>query len=262
MKISMIGCGKIGSGMAQKLASDHKVTLFDRNGERTKQFAKTIKAHYTSNPSEAVAKADIIVLAVKPQDLNDISAQIHREINKEQLLVSVLAGVTTQTLGDFFAEIPLLRMMPNIAVRYGQGVIAMAETEMLPQKTKDKAEKAFKTLGALHWIPENKFDALTALTGSGPAFLFMIIESIIDSGIAMGFTAEDSKDLTIQLFHGTLALLEQTGKHPGELKWEVTSPSGTTIAGVKVMEDMGVRSGIINTFLATYQRAIELSRKN
>jgi pyrroline-5-carboxylate reductase len=259
MKISIIGCGKIGRGIAERLATDHTITLFDRNDERTRQFAKSIKVTYASNPTEAVSKAEIIILAVKPQDLNDIAKHIHREIYKDQLLVSVLAGTTTETLQDCFAEIPVLRIMPNIALRYGQGVIGLAENENLPKKLKEKAQLAFRNLGTLHWIPENKIDALTALTGSGPAFIFIIMESIIDAGIAMGFTAEESKKLAFQLFHGSLALLQETGKHPGELKWEVTSPAGTTIAGVKMMEDMGVRSAIINTFLATYDRSKQLS---
>lgn len=259
MKISIIGCGKMGSGIAEKLSQDNEITLFDRNVERTRQFAKKINAKYAENEAEAISKAEIIILAVKPQDLNDVAKQIHREIYKEQLVVSLLAGITTNTLQECFAEIPVLRIMPNIAVRYGKGVVGIADSEHLSQKMKDRAKKAFKNLGSLHWIEEHKLDALTALTGSGPAFIFIIMESIIDSGIAMGFTSEESKELAYQLFQGSLAIASETGKHPGELKWEVTSPAGTTIAGVKMMEDTGVRSGIINTFLATYERSKELS---
>jgi pyrroline-5-carboxylate reductase len=258
MKISIIGCGKMGGCIAERLAGDHKLTLFDRNRERTQQLAQKLKATYCQSAPEAISGAEIIILAVKPQDLDDITKLIHREIYKDQLLVSTLAGITRQTLLECFAEIPVLRMMPNLAVRHGKGVVGFEESEDLSKKLKEKVEKAFANLGFLHWAPENKFDALTALTGSGPAFLFVIMESIIDAAIAMGFPLDEARNLSLQLLRSSLAMLEESDKHPGALKWEVTSPAGTTIAGIRVMEDCGVRSGIINTFLATYERSKSL----
>lgn len=259
MKIAIYGCGKMGGSIAEKLSSDHEVSIFDRNCSRTTEFAKKIKATYTSNLKDLIPKAEMIILAIKPQDLPESAKMIYPEVNKDQLVISVLAGITTRTLQEYFPEIPVLRIMPNMAVRFGQGIIGIADSDNLSKTMRNKAEALLKGLGFLHWIKESKIDALTALTGSGPAFVYIMIESIIDAGIAMGFKAEESKELTLKLIEGSLAVLTLTGKHPGELKWEITSPAGTTIAGVKALEDATVRSGIINTFLATYERTKELS---
>lgn len=258
MKISFIGCGKMGGGIAERLAPDHDIALFDKRPEQSKALADKIGAICCTNASEAISHGELIILAVKPQDLERLAQSLHQEFNKEQLLVSVLAGVTTHTLQKSFPGTPILRIMPNLAVLHGQGVTGLADTENLPQVFKDKAQKAFSNLGSLYWFPESQIDALCALTSSGPAFLFVMMESIIDAGITMGFTSEVAKELTLQLFQDAVTMVKKSNKHPGELKWEIASPSGTTIYGIKELEDHSVRSGIINTFLAAYFRAKEL----
>ena len=261
MKISIIGCGKMGGGIANRLTKDHELALFDHREEVSKNLAEQLSAKCCSSAAEAVSDGELIILAVKPQDLDDVAKQIHREIYKEQLLVSILAGVTTSTLQGYFSEIPILRMMPNLALLYGQGVIGLADDENLPQQMKQKAQEAFQSLGHLHWIPEKQMNALTALTGSGPAFLFVVLESIIEAGIAMGFSSTKAQELALQLFTGVTTTVQGSEKHPAELKWEVASPGGTTIVGLKALEDHGMRSGIINAFLASYQRAKEISKE-
>jgi pyrroline-5-carboxylate reductase len=106
---------------------------------------------------------------------------------------------------------------------------------------------------------EDKINALTALTGSGPAFFFAMVEAMVDAGIAMGFTAHTAQDLIYQMLQGSLTLLEKTSKHPGELKWQIVSPQGTTIAGLKTLEELAIRGGVMNTFLSAYDRANKLS---
>lgn len=261
MKVTLMGCGKMGSGIAEKLALQHEVTLFDRHPQKTGALAKKIGAKVAKNAHEAVSKAEVIILAVKPQDLEGLAAEIHREIFDKQLVVSCLAGVTTATLQTYFAEIPVLRIMPNLAILHGQGVVGMVISEELPKEYQEKADKLFSNLGALHWVPETQIDALTALTGSGPAFVSVLIESMIDAGVAMGIEGEKAKELVFQLIKGVVALLEETGKHPAQLKSEVASPGGTTIAGLEVLEEYGVRAGMMQTFLATYYRSLELARE-
>ncbi|MFQ5729224.1 MAG: pyrroline-5-carboxylate reductase [Waddliaceae bacterium] len=261
MKISIIGCGKMGGGIANCLAKDHKLALFDHHQEVTKNLAKKLGAKCCSNAAEAVSHRELIILAVKPRDLDDVAKLIHHEIYKEQLLVSILAGVTTYALQEYFSEIPILRMMPNLALLYGQGVIGLVDDDNLSPEMKQKAQAVFRSMGHLHWIPEKQADALTALTGSGPAFLFVLLESIVDAGIAMGFSSSKAKELALQLFSGVTATVQGSEKHPAELKWEVASPGGTTIAGLKTLEDHAVRSGIINAFLAARQRAKEISKE-
>lgn len=119
--------------------------------------------------------------------------------------------------------------------------------------------EVFAPLGNLHWMAENKLDALTALTASGPAFVYVMIESIVEAAIAMGFNSSEAQGLVLEMLSGSIAMLRETRKHPGELKWQVTSPSGTTIEGLKVLERSGVRAGIIDTFLAAHERSKELA---
>jgi pyrroline-5-carboxylate reductase len=170
----------------------------------------------------------------------------------------LLSGTTLNTLESFFSPSRIVRMMPNLPLIYGEGVIALCADDRKAED-KDRLQKIFEVLGKVYWLPEEKMDALTALAGSGPAFFFVMVEAMIDSGIAMGFTAADSQKIVLQMLQGSLTLLEKTGKHPGELKWQVTSPQGTTIAGLKRLEELALRGGIINTFLATYERTRQLS---
>ena len=148
--------------------------------------------------------------------------------------------------------------MPNLALIYGEGVIGLSSDENIPQKNKEDLTKAFELLGKIHWLSEDKINALTALTGSGPAFFFVMVEAMVDAGIAMGFTAHTAQDLIYQMLQGSLTLLEKTSKHPGELKWQIASPQGTTIAGLKTLEELAIRGGIMNTFLSAYDRANKL----
>ena len=152
-------------------------------------------------------------------------------------------------------------MMPNLPLVYGMGVIGLSSSNKIKNEDKEHLTKMFGSLGKIYWLPEEKIDALTALAGSGPAFFLVMVEAMIDAGIAMGFTAADAQGLIYQMLRGSLTLLEQTSKHPGELKWQIASPQGTTIAGLKRLEELALRGGIMNTFLAAYDRAKKLSSR-
>ncbi len=261
MKVALLGCGKMGGGIAEKLSKTHELFLFDHHAEKTEALAIKIGAIRCKSAVEAVSKGEVIIIAVKPHDLDCLAKEIRSEMGGEKLIVSCLAGVNTKTLQEAFAKIPVLRIMPNLAVIFGEGVIGIADTAELSQSFKEKATQLFTPLGALHWVPETQIDAISSLTGSGPAFVSVIIEAMVDAGIAMGLECEKAKQLVFQLLSGTITILQETGKHPGALKWEVSSPGGTTIAGLRCLEDHGVRAGIINTFLATYQCNKELLRE-
>jgi pyrroline-5-carboxylate reductase len=140
-------------------------------------------------------------------------------------------------------------------------VIGLSADETIQEKDKERVTTTFASLGKICWLPENKIDGLSALTGSGPAFFFVMVEAMVDAGIAMGFAAKEAKGLVYQMLQGSLALLEKTDKHPGELKWQITSPQGTTIAGLQKLEELAVRGGIMNAFLATYDRAKKMSEE-
>lgn len=260
MKITIVGCGNMGAGMAQRLSTSNQLFLYNQNPQKAKDLELLGYGKAVDNLETAIKNSEIIILAVKPQNLKEAAASMAKHLNKSQTLISILAGTPIATLKHLFPTATVIRMMPNLALIYGQGVIALASESNLPGKEKDSLTSIFECLGKITWLPESKIDALSSLAGSGPAFFFIIIEAMIDAGVAMGFTAKDAQGLVQQMLQGSLTLLDKTGKHPGELKWQVTSPGGTTIAGIKKLEENALRSAIIETFLATYERAKELSR--
>lgn len=259
MKISIIGCGNMGSGIATRLSETNQLFLYDHSSEKTEILAKKGYGKAYQKIDEALNQSEMIILAVKPDNIKEAGELIKNHLRNDQIIVSLITGITIETLQSYFPNVKVIRMMPNLAVIYGEGVVGLSSNEKLEKEEKDHLTKIFSPLGKIHWMPEEKINALTALAGSGPGFVFAIVEAMADSGIAMGFSSEDSKNLVCQMLRGSLTLLEQTGKHPGELKWQVTSPKGTTIAGLKKLEESAIRGGIMNTFLSAYERANELS---
>ncbi|HEY2810388.1 MAG TPA: pyrroline-5-carboxylate reductase [Rhabdochlamydiaceae bacterium] len=257
MKIALIGCGNIGSSMAKQLALLHSIAVYDRHPEKITLDLPQIKIY--RDPKEAIAHAEWIILAFKPHDLKTAAEQLRSHLHPHQVILSVLAGASLKYLKEALGENnTLVRMMPNLAVEYGEGVIGFAENPEITPELKEHLTSVFSPMGLILWLSEEKMNALTALAGSGPAFILIFIEAMIDAGIALGFTSGDAKNIVMQTLLGTLSLVEHTGKHPGELRWQISSPAGTTIAGKIALEDAKVRSGIIHTFLAAYRRAKEL----
>jgi pyrroline-5-carboxylate reductase len=236
-KVCIIGCGKMGTAIAHRLGADNVVALYGKNGD-----------------VEAIKASDIIILAIRPQNLDTLSKEILQLVNKKKLLISILAGVSRDKLRNYFIDVPILRVMPNIAITTGTGVVGIAESPDITPSLKNLVNELFAPLGTIHWIREDQINALSALTGSGPAFACVMIESIIDAAIQMGFKPEEGKHLTLEMLSGIVEMLKETNKHPAEVKWEVTSPAGITIAGINALEKNGVRSGIMQAFLAAFER--------
>jgi pyrroline-5-carboxylate reductase len=259
MKIAMIGCGNMGRGLAERLSQANQLFLYDRHKEKLEKLAKEGHGKACSEIEEALGQAEMVILAVKPQNIEDAADLIKKGLIKDQILVSILTGISISTLREYFSNKRIVRMMPNLPVIYGEGVIGLTAEEAMKNQIGDELSKLFEVLGKVYWLPEEKIDGLTALTGSGPAFFFAMIEGMIEAGIAMGFSAKDAKNLVHQMLQGSLSLLDKTAKHPSELKWQITSPGGTTIAGLKVLEEKAIKGGIMNTFLAAYERSKELS---
>lgn len=260
MQIAIIGCGNMGGGLAQRLSQTNQLFLYDHRMEKAENLSLMGYGIACTDVMEALHAAETIILAVKPQNLKQAADLIKEGLQKNKMLVSLLAGTTLETLRQHFPTVRIVRMMPNLALIYGEGVIGLCADETIKVEDKEKLTKTFEPLGKVYWLPEDKIDALTALAGSGPAFFFAIVEAMVDAGIAMGFTAQEAQGIVYQMLQGSLTLLEKTRQHPGELKWQVASPQGTTIAGIKRLEEQALRGTIINTFLATYDRAKQLSR--
>ncbi len=257
MKIAVIGCGTMGGAFARHFAKEHKVILIDPHKEKTEKLAKEIKAIYETDIQNAVKEADYILLAVKPQDLSEVAQLMAPVLNKKQTIISILAGVTLETLNKSFGRSQVVRLTPNIALLVEKAVLGFVQNGV-PTKIKGEIEKLFTGLGLITWIPEERMDALMAITASGPAFWLLLLEAFIEGSLILGFHPHESQEYLLQTMEGVIALLREKNQHPGALKWSITTPMGMTIAGLKKMEDHGIRSAIVNGLLASCAKAEEM----
>lgn len=258
MKIRIIGCGAMGSAIAQVLVEAGKdVSLFDKHEARAESLSKDLGLVTTKFPLENLTFGDVLLLAVKPQDFETVVEELNTF--EGGLVASILTGISTERLKNAFPQCTTLRMMPNLAVRYGDGVVALAEDSLL-EPYKERIEEIFAPLGMLRWIAESNFDAVTALTGSGPAFVFTLVESMVDAAVSMGLSADMGYDLVKQMVGGALTMLYESPDSPSELRWKVASPGGTTIAGLRALEKHGARSALIEAFVAAFERSKELGK--
>lgn len=258
MKIAIIGCGNMGEGIAQRLSSEHQVFLFDRHPEKMEKLQKEGFGTACQKMEEALTPSEVVILAVKPQSFVEVAKGFQNPLS-HQILISLLAGTTIATIRKHIPYRKIIRMMPNLALICGQGAIGLASDEPLSQNDHKLIHQICTSLGKVYELSESKIDAFTALAGSGPAFVFALIEAMVEAGIGMGFDAKNAESIVRQMIKGSVDLLEASGKHPAALKWQIASPAGTTMAGLKEMEEYSVRAGIINTFFAAYERAKELS---
>jgi len=259
MKIAIIGCGVMGSAFARHFAKQHHVFLCDKSIEKVKLLAKDIGGKVFEKASDAVQEADVILLAIKPKDLKGVAKTINSSLVKDQLVMSILAGASLDLLHEYFPLSPILRITPNLSLVHEQGVLGLADDSQLSHELKKLSTSLLEGMGLLAWLPESKMDALNALAASGLGFFFFIMEGFIEGGVAIGFTAQEAKEYTLKTLEGALTLMkEEPKKHPAELKLQIASPAGTTIAGLIKMEEYGVKVGIIKALVAAYDKAVHM----
>lgn len=257
MKVAILGCGIMGSAFARQFAlAGHEIILCDRHPDRGQALAGEIGATYLEEPKEAVENVDVVLLAIKPKDLENIAEDL--ESLEGQVLISILAGTSVEALKKYFTGASIVRSMPNLALTVSESVIALVKDPELSEEVIDTLNLLLKGLGLIFWTEEEKIDAITALAGSGPAFVIVVIESMIESGIMMGLRADEAQELALQTVLGAVALLKIHEGHPGDVRWQIAAPGGTTIAGLHALEKSGVRAGIMETILATFRRTKEL----
>lgn len=265
MKIGVIGCGKMGTALIQGAIRAGVVAAADVIGcdpyEKSRaDFSKTTTARSTANLGEVVAASEVILLCTKPQDVTAALADAVKQADGEpRLVISIAAGVTLMALEDAAAEnFRIIRAMPNTPALVGKGAAGFC----LGTRAKAvDAELAMSLLGAVGLavqVPERMMDAVTGLSGSGPAYIYVVIDALADGGVRAGIPRADAVRLAAQTVFGAAAMVLETGEHPAVLKDMVTSPGGTTAAGLATLESHGLRSALIEAVSAATQRAIEL----
>ena len=262
MKISFLGAGKMGGAIIEsllkaKIARASDVKVFDISAERVAQLEKRFKVKGAADAGAAVGGADVVFLAVKPQDLGALLAQVR---SAAPLFVSIAAGKKTAWIE---AALPpkarVVRVMPNLAVSVGQGMSGFCLGKNARKSDAKTAQKILSCTGKAALFEEAQLDAVTALSGSGPAFFASFLQAMADAGAALGLAPETAAELALQTMLGTAAVLSQTGQAAEQFVKDVTSAKGTTAAGLEVLEKSALRSAVKRTLAAAARRSRELS---
>ena len=264
-RIAILGCGKIGESLVAGLVSSNwrqpsEIVGTVRREERARELAERHGIETTMSNRDAVGDAAVVVIAVKPQDIEELLVEIRGSIEPSQTVVSVAAAIPTalieKHLGD---EIPVVRAMPNTPAAVHEGIAGLAGGRNATEANLDTAEEVLAHLGRTVRVAEPYMDAVTAVSGSGPAYFALLAESMIEAGILLGLSREISTELVVQTMLGTAKLLRDEKMHPVELREMVTSPGGTTIAAIRELEQAGVRAAFLNAIQAAMQRSKELA---
>lgn len=261
MNIGIIGVGNIGSIFVERLTDtdENHIVIYDRNTQRMSVFKGRKDVEIADNIYYVVNNSELIVIAVKPQDARELLKKLRKGAIGEKILVSTITGVTTEKIKEIAGASYVARIMPNVPAAIGKGVTGLYMDNALDEEKQKKIITLLKKLGEVVEIEEKHFSAVTALSGSGPAFVFVIVESLIDIGLKMGLSYEKARELIIDTLIGSGELLKAKGSHPGEFRHLVTSPAGTTIEGIYSLERDAFRGTIMKALFDTYTKAKNLS---
>ncbi|MCD6039228.1 MAG: proC [Gammaproteobacteria bacterium] len=248
-------------GLLTKQYPSEKITITDVSVEKLNQIKKRFNVNTTTNNLDATEKSDIIIFAIKPQIFSKIALELSVSIQqKKPLVISIAAGITVSSIQNWLGgEIPIIRSMPNTPALIGCGATALFANDYITQKQRHLAETILRAVGITLWLDEEKLiDAVTALSGSGPAYFFLIIEALQQAGERLGLSKEFSRLLTLQTAYGAARMALESEKSITELRKAVTSPGGTTEQGIKILEEANIREIMAKATLAAKKRAEEL----
>ena len=264
-KIAIIGGGKMGSIIAQgliahKIISSKDIIVTDIDAKRLDFLRLSMKLKVSHDNAKAAKNADIIILAVKPQNMALTLKEISSAIDKTKIVISIAAGITTGFIESALVQgVRVLRVMPNTPALVGEGAAAVAKGSCAKKSDVKLAHIIFNAVGISVEVAESLIDAVTGLSGSGPAYCFLIIEALIDAGEKMGLPRDLAGKLAMQTMLGAARLCLSSDKQPAQLREMVTSPGGTTVAGLKALEEGKLRATIISAVEAATKRSKELA---
>ncbi|MBW8802423.1 MAG: pyrroline-5-carboxylate reductase [Catenulisporales bacterium] len=262
-RVAVLGTGKIGEALVSGLLRAGKpaaeVLVTARRPERAAALRESYGVEAVSN-ADAAAKADTLILTVKPQDMGALLEELAPHVPADRLVISGAAGITTGFISSRLAEgVPVVRVMTNTPVLVDEAMSAISAGTHATEEHLVRAEEIFAPVGKTIRVPEAQQDAVTALSGSGPAYFYYLVEAMTDAGILLGLPRAAAHDLIVQAAIGAAVMLRDSGEHPVKLREAVTSPAGTTIAAIRTMEDHGVRAAMIAALEAAWKRSRELA---
>jgi len=264
MKIAFIGGGNMGEAMLSAilekgLSTPETVCVSDIRGERRHYLKGKYGVLVTESNREAVASKDVVIFAVKPQNLAEVMAELNGCLKPTQLVLSIIAGARINSLCQGLSHSRVVRAMPNTPAQIGAGISAWTATAEVTEEQREWARAILGAMGKEIYFDDEKYlDMATAVSGSGPAYLFLLAESLVDAAVHIGLPRDAAEELVLQTLLGSAQLIQESGKTPAELRQNVTSPGGTTAQAMQVFEEGGFSDLVMQAVRAAYNRAKEL----
>lgn len=264
--VAILGAGVMGetllSGLLRAGRPVDELVVSERRPERVNELHERYGVRVLEN-AEAAEIAGTVVLVVKPQDMSALLAEIRDHLEPGTLVVSLAAGITTRTLEQGLpAGTPVVRVMPNTPARVDEGMAALSPGEHCDEGHLEQAEQLLRSCGKVIRIEEKHLDAVTAISGSGPAYIFYVAEAMIEAGVLLGLPRATSTQLVVQTLYGASTMLRETGEHPTVLREQVSSPAGTSMAALRQLDDHKVRAAFLTAMEAARDRSRELAEQD
>jgi pyrroline-5-carboxylate reductase len=262
-RVAILGAGKMGeallSGLLRAGRSSADLLFTERHPERAKMLEERYGVTGVST-AEAAETADTLLVAVKPQEIGTLLDELGPVVTTRNLVITIAAGIPTAFLEKrLVAEVPVVRVMSNTPVFVDEAMSAIAPGAHAGEEHLARTEALLRPVGKVIRVPESQLDAVTALSGSGPAYFFFLVEAMIDAGILLGLPRAVAAELIVQTAVGSAKMLSESGEHPVQLREAVTSPGGTTIAAIRELENHGVRAALLAALEAARNRSRELA---
>ena len=264
--IAFVGAGTMGEAMIRgllglEIVKPEQIIASDPWEERINYLAERYQIKVTKDNREAAEIGDIVILSIKPQSIPYVLPDIRGHLRRQDLLLSIIAGAPIKKLADGSAHASVIRAMPNTPAQIGMGITVWTSTPQVSDEHREQARLILGSLGEEIYVEhESYLDMATALSGSGPGYIFMMMEALIDAGVHLGFSRHIARQLVFQTMRGSVEYASQSEKHVAELRNQVTSPGGTTAAAIYHMEKGGLRTVISRGIWAAYQRSVDLGQ--
>lgn len=264
-RVAFLGVGMMGEALLAGVARDGstvEIVVSDHSSDRQAEVAEKYSVQ-AGTIAEAVAGASSVILAVKPKDMGALLDEVSAQLQPGALVISVAAGLTTAYLEERLPDgTPVVRVMPNTPALVGEGMTAVSAGTHCDEKQLAAAQALLSPSGKVLAVPEGQLDAVTAISGSGPAYIFYVVEAMVEAGVLLGITRATATELVVQTLYGAATMLTETGEHPTLLRERVSSPGGTTVAALRQLDDHKVRAAFVTAMEAAARRSAELSGLN
>jgi pyrroline-5-carboxylate reductase len=264
LTIAFIGSGNMGEAMIhgliqKRMVEPEQIIAADPRIEHLQALHARYGMRYTTDNLDAATQADILVLSVKPQVLDEVLHEVRSGARTCSLVVSIVAGSPIKKIGDGLANASIVRVMPNMPARVGQGISVWTATAEVPETQREQARQLLIAFGEEIFVKDEDYlDMATALSGTGPAYIFLFMEAMVDAGVHLGFSRHVAEKLVLQTMRGSVEYAAQSGQHLAMLRNEVTSPGGTSAEAIYQLEKGGLRTVISRAIWAAYQRSVGL----